>query len=391
MKKVLKVIFLVAMLMTFALAVVACGNNSNEGDTTGQATEPTTTEAGETEGGIATTLPATLIRVALIAHSPDSILDDGSFNQGAWDGVQRFASQHGLGSDDTRFFQPHSADDAARIALMEEAIGSGYNVLVLPGFHFIESVYEAQDYFPDVRFILLDAIPAGPDGVRIEPNVVAIEYDEHEAGFLAGYAAVIEGFRNLGFTGGIAVPAVVRFGHGFIQGAEHAANELGLGEGDVTINYHYFGLFAPSPEFQTIASSWFAAGTEVIFSAAGGANGSVIAAAEAQNSWAIGVDVDQGWMSERVISSAMKALNNSVYDMLTDILNNSFNGGRAITFNATNNGIGLPMESSRWQNFTQTQYDAIFSQLSSGSVRVDGSLDMTTILNAVNLVIVNEL
>ena len=366
MKKVLKLIFLVAMLMTLALTVTACRRDGNDAE----------------EG----------MRIALIAHSDDSILDDGSFNQGAWDGIRRFVAEHGLTDADYQFFQPHAGTDDARIALIEHAIDLGFNVLVLPGFHFVTSLYTAQDYFPDVYFILLDATPASnpanPATQRIEANVAAIHYAEAESGFLAGYAAVMEGFRTLGFTGGNPVPAVARFGHGFIQGAEHAAASLGLAAGDVTIAYHYFGAFAPSPEAQTLAASWFATGIEVIFAAAGGANGSVAAATLGTDGWMIGVDVDQYWMSERVISSAMKELALSVYDMLTDILNDRFVGGREIMFDATNNGIGLPMHSSRWENFTQEQYDAIFAQLANGTVVPNPSLNFDEILADINLVTV---
>jgi basic membrane protein A len=335
------------------------------------------------------TFSADDIRVALVAHSPDSILDDGSFNEGAWAGIQRFLSNQGLSSDHAEFFQPDSADDVARVDLVMDAIERwGANIVVLPGFHFIESSAEMQEIFPDVKFVILDATPAGGAAA----NTAAIHYAEEQAGFLAGYAAVLEGYRNLGFVGGIAVPAVVRFGHGFLQGAEYAAETLELDAGEVTVQFYYLGAFAPSPEAQTMAASWFAGGTEVIFAAAGGAGFSVIAAATDAGASVIGVDVDQSGAGDVVITSAMKALDVSVYDMLTDFMNGTFTGGE-IRFDAAINGVGLPMDTSRFQNFTQAQYDEIFALLAAGTITVDDVVADTVSDSGLefNLIVVTEL
>ncbi|MCL2400562.1 MAG: BMP family ABC transporter substrate-binding protein [Defluviitaleaceae bacterium] len=363
MKKCLKFIFLSVWVVAMMAFLGACA-----GSTTPSAT--------------------TDIQIALIAHSPDSILDDGSFNQGAWDGITRFIASNGLNATNANFFQPHEASDVARIDLIAGAISEGANILVLPGFHFESALYEAQDLFPDVKFVLLDASPRRDGNVRIENNVAAIHYAEEQAGFLAGYAAVMEGYRDLGFMGGIAVPAVVRFGHGFIQGADFAANSLGLAAGEVTINYNYVGGFAPSPEVATTASAWFIAGTEVIFAAAGGAGGSIMSGAEGSGGVVIGVDVDQAHLSPTVITSAIKGLNVSVYSMLTDFMEGNFRGGEQL-FDASINGVGLPMDSARFQNFTQAQYDNIFAQLASGSINVSNSLNMADIV--VSLVTVIEM
>ena len=364
---------MLASLLVFALA--ACGNQPATPD---PEPEPEVVDEGndpEVEPDVddpdVADADVVDMRIALVAHSPESILDDGSFNQGAWDGIQRFLATHGLSSDHAQFFQPHSGDDEARVDLVADAVNDfGANVVVLPGFHFIAASAEMQAIFPDVNFILLDASPADD----IASNLVAIHYAEEQAGFLAGYAAVQEGFRDLGFMGGIAVPAVVRFGHGFLQGAEYAAEALDLGPGDVTVQYYYIGGFAPDPGVATTASAWFADGIEVIFAAAGGAGFSVMSGAEAADGFVIGVDVDQSGANDVVITSAMKALDVSVYDMLTDILNGSFRGGRELMFDASVNGIGLPMDTSRFANFTLAQYEAIFALLADGTISVNNDL-----------------
>jgi len=396
MKKCLKFISLMALVMILVAGLSACGTaapqpaaepaveietpaepESEPEDEAAAEADEAALEADEEAPATADSLAPSDVQIALIAHSPDSILDDGSFNEGAWQGIQRFISTHGISSDNARFFQPHAADDVARIDLIADAIGAGANILVLPGFHFESSLYEAQDMFPDTKFVLLDASPRRDGNVRLSDNLAAIHYAEEEAGFLAGYAAVMEGYRNLGFMGGIAVPAVVRFGHGFIQGAEHAAASLELSPGDVTINYNYIGSFAPDPAVATTAASWFAAGTEVIFAAAGGAGFSVMSGAEGAGGSTIGVDVDQAALSPTVITSAVKGLDVSVYDMLTDFLEGHFRGGRELRFDASINGIGLPMHSSRFQNFTQAQYDEIFALLANRTIVVSNIVTPT--------------
>ena len=363
MRKCLKLISLAA---AFTLLFAACG-----------AADPPASGA-QTPAQTGGAMQASDVQIALIAHSPESILDDQSFNQGAWDGIQRFLANNGLPlgrGGNAEFFQPHEGSDAARIDLINDAITAGANILVLPGFNFEEALYEIieDSLFPDVKFVLLDASPRRDGNTRMADNVAAVHYAEEQSGFLAGYAAVMEGHRGLGFMGGIAVPAVVRFGHGFIQGAEHAAASLGLAAGEVTINYTYLGQFNPDPAFATQAAAWFHGGIDVIFAAAGGAGGSVFAGAETAGGLAIGVDVDQGHLSETIITSAIKALDVSVYDIINDFMNDNFRSGE-LRFDARNDGIGLAMASSRFQVFTQAQHDAIFDQIANGTIVVDATV-----------------
>lgn len=350
----------------FLIVLIACGGNEAE-ETPDQedSTEETAVNSND-------------VNIALIAHSPESSLDDGSFNQGAWDGIQRFLSNHG---GEANFFQAHEGSDEARIDVIEDAINTGgANILVLPGVHFETALYETQELFPETTFVLLDASPKNADDeVVINRNVAAIHYAEEEAGFLAGYAAVMEGYRELGFMGGIAVPAVIRFGHGFVQGADYAAASLDLSEGDVTINFTYLGGFAPDPNYTVTAAAWFESGTEVIFTAAGGAGGSVMSAAENAGTSVIGVDVDQAHLSDSVITSAIKGLDVSVYDILTDFMNGNFNGGRELRFDASIYGVGLAMESSNFTNFTEAQYEEIFSSLRDGEINVISSPELGNI------------
>jgi len=166
----------------------------------------------------------------------------------------------------------------------------------------------------------------------------------------------------------MAVPAVVRFGYGFVQGAEYAALELGLAPGSVTINYNYTGGFSATPEVKSLAASWYNSGVEVIFGCGGALGNSVMAAAEETGKAMIGVDVDQSVESSSVITSAMKRLQYSVYSSVVAAYEGRFPGGETKVFDATNEGVGLPMETSKFRNFSQTHYDAIYQKLADNEI-----------------------
>jgi len=357
---------LLALILVSVLVFAACG------PTPAPPTPPPATETPVDEPGpnIITWGPDE-IPIALVTDY--GTIDDGSFNQGSWEGVLAFAEANNV---PRQYFQPAEESDAAYLNAITLAIEAGAQIVVTPGFLFAAAVYEAQDLWPNVKFVLIDAQPnLGPDtDARIANNTVAVLYAEEESGFLAGYSAVMEGHRSLGFIGGIPVPAVVRFGTGFIEGAELAAQELGLEAGEITIRYTYVGTFNPAPEVQTMAAAWYADGVEIIFAAAGGAGLSVMAAAEHAGALMIGVDIDQADQSPTVVTSALKGLEASVYSIISDFFADNFPGGQAKIFNAALDGVGLPMATSRFENFTQADYDAIFARLAAGEFNLSTNL-----------------
>ena len=294
-------------------------------------------------------------------------IDDKSFNQGSWEGLVRYAQQNNISH---RYYQPSEQSNNAYLDTIDLAVRGGAKVIVTPGFLFETPIYLAQDRYPNVNFILIDGVPHSEDysTFRTANNTVGVLYAEDQAGFLAGFAAVKDGYRRLGFMGGMAVPAVVRFGYGFVQGAEYAAAELGLPNGSITINYHYTGHFSATPEVQTMSASWFNAGVEVIFACGGAVGNSVMAAAEQTGKAVIGVDIDQADQSRTVITSAMKGLRESVYDCISDYYVGRFPWGSTRIFTATNNGVALPMATSRFRTFSQSEYDSIFRRLAAGSI-----------------------
>lgn len=300
-------------------------------------------------------------------------IDDKSFNQGAWEGLVKYAEEKNITH---QYYQPTEKSDTAYLESIAQAVENGAKVIVTPGFLFEVPIYVAQDQYPDVKFILIDGNPHNEDysDSRTADNCVGITYAEEQVGFLAGYAAVKDGMTKLGYMGGMAVPAVIKYGYGFVQGAEYAAQEMGLADGSVEIMYNYTGGFDATPEAQSQAASWFNNGTEVIFAAGGAVGNSVMSAAETAGTKVIGVDVDQSPESETVITSAMKGLSTSVYDMIKAYYDGSFPGGQNLVFEASNNGVSLAMDTAKFTSFSKTDYDALFAALQNNTNNITSNI-----------------
>ena len=360
----------VTLAVLMAASLSACGSsNSGSGSTTAAPAETTT--AAEAKATEAETTADTAVKsetsdgyeLALVTDL--GTIDDKSFNQGAWEGMKKYAEENGISY---KYYQPQEGTTDSYLETIGLAIEGGAKLVVCPGFLFEEPVYLAQDQYKDVHFILLDGEPHSGDysEYRTEANVMPILFQEDEPGFLAGYAAVKDGYTKLGFLGGMAVPAVIRYGYGFAEGADYAAKEMGVD--GIEIMYNYTGAFAATPEAQSMAASWYQNGTEVIFGCGGAVGNYVMAAAEEKSAKVIGVDVDQSYESDTVVTSAMKQLSVSVYDGVRDFYAGSFPGGKTSIFSAKNDGIGLPMETSKFTKFTQADYDAVYAQLKDGKI-----------------------
>ncbi len=312
------------------------------------------------------------VEIALITDYGD--IDDESFNQGTWEGIVAYAEENDIAHE---YYRPNEVSDSDYINSIDTAVDDGAQIIVTPGFLFERAIYESQQNHPDVKFILIDAEPLSEDEEYVVgDNTLSIFYEEHESGFLAGYAAVKDGHTNLGYMGGIAVPAVVRFGIGFVAGAHFAADEAGVTLDFPENRFTYLGTFDAGAEVETQAAGWYDGGTELIFAAAGGAGGSVMSAAEDADAWMIGVDVDQSAESDRVLTSATKALAESVQQALAAHYDDdAFPGGETWYLGAADDGVALPMETSRFTDFTQADYDEIYETISSGDFKVPATYE----------------
>ena len=387
MKRILALVL--ALCMVFALC--ACGNGDKD--------------AKETD-----TPNETTYKVAMITDSGD--ITDKSFNQTTYEACKAFCADNDV---DFQYYKPTADTTEARVEMIDQAVADGYNVIVIPGYLFAGAIVEAAPQNKDVKFIALDVslgdlLEAGvtakgekydyePDNWKLEDyvdmsNVYCAVYQEELCGYMAGYAAVNLGYTKLGFLGGMAVPAVVRYGYGFVQGANAAAVEL---DTKIEINYVYGGQFQGDADITAKMDTWYANGTEVVFACGGGIYTSAAEAAAKVNAKVIGVDVDQAGIIDGdygdgiTVTSAMKGLYPATYDTLTDVIVNGkwadYVGkietlGLVSGDDPTLNYVQIPMDSTQWDdNFTKDDYKALVKAMFDGTVKVSND---TTAMPAVD-------
>lgn len=387
MKRILALVLALCMVS----ALCACGNGDKD--------------AKETD-----TPNETTYKVAMITDSGD--ITDKSFNQTTYEACKAFCADNDV---DFQYYKPTADTTEARVEMIDQAVADGYNVIVMPGYLFAGAIVEAAPQNKDVKFIALDVslgdlLEAGvtakgekydyePDNWKLEDyvdmsNVYCAVYQEELCGYMAGYAAVNLGYTKLGFLGGMAVPAVIRYGYGFVQGANAAAVEL---DTKIEINYVYGGQFQGDADITAKMDTWYANGTEVVFACGGGIYTSAAEAAAKVNAKVIGVDVDQAGIIDGdygdgiTVTSAMKGLYPATYDTLTDVIVNGkwadYVGkietlGLVSGDDPTLNYVQIPMDSTQWDdNFTKDDYKALVKAMFDGTVKVSND---TTAMPAVD-------
>ena len=365
MKKIIALLLVVVM-----VAALFVGCNESKTETT-KAPEGNKTE---TQGNVETTKATepnldNTMKVALVTDV--GTIDDESFNQATWEGVKQYCEAAGV---EYTYYQPSADSTDARVETIETAIGAGYNVIVMPGYLFGAAIVTVQDQYPAVNFIAIDV---GSGDLTLDyktytepsPNTLCITFQEDQAGYLAGYAAVSDGYTKLGFLGGMAVPAVIRYGYGFVQGANAAAEEMGITD-KVSIKYTYGGQFSGDATITAKMDGWYADGTEIVFACGGGIYTSALEAAKNHDKKVIGVDVDQSYIDERFVTSAMKGLSASVVTALTDLAEGRWVGGEVQNKSLQEGDfVGLPTNDRAWRfnTFTVEQYQKVYNELKDGT------------------------
>jgi len=291
-------------------------------------------------------------------------INDGSFNEGTWKGILKYTEETGCISN---YYVPDGTDKDSITEQIKRGVKNGAKIIICPGYLHEEAVYNAQIKYPDVKFVIIDGVPHNSDysDSTIGENTLSIMFAEEQAGFLAGYSAVRDGHTGLGFMGGVPEDSVIRFGYGFVQGADYAAIEMGV---EVHIRYSYMNTFDDIPIVEATAATWYEDDTSVIFACGGSIGKGIIRAASEHNGKVIGVDIDQSNESETVLTSAVKSIPEAVYQCLLDYKTGNFKGGVTRTFTAADNGVSLPMDTSRFERFSQSDYDSVYSRLTEGMI-----------------------
>lgn len=394
MKKSKKLLaLLLCLAMVFGLA--ACGNSNKPADsqtpapgTNTETPAPETETPGETEAdpdAIEDSMTSAdgTYQVAFVTDVGQ--LKDKSFNQGTFDGVKLYAAANGLSY---KYYQPANGSEATdddRYDAMKAAVEGGADVVVCAGYLQEAALKKAAIENPETPFVFIDGYPLTDDAGNTLSNVAGIAFKEEQAGYLAGYAAVMDGFTKLGFSGGGGGtnPACCRFGYGYVQGANHAAEELGITV-DMNYSWQYGSTFSASTDLQTMINGWYVNGTEIVFACGGSMFQSIVAAASANDGYVIGVDVDQSGESEYVVTSAMKGLADAVQWAVAKVYDGTFDtiGGQQTSLGVADNAVELPTGADSWrfETFTVEEYESLYQQMVDGTLVVDD--DYTVMDNA---------
>lgn len=290
-------------------------------------------------------------------------VEDGGVNEECYKGIKRLCEEKGLSY---RYFIPNGYDTADYSEQIKIAIDNGAKVIVCPGYMLEESVYNAAKENESVKFILVDGLPHNADysDFTIAENVLPITFAEEEAGFLAGYAAVRDGYKRLGFLGGMPEESVIRYGYGFVQGADYAGIELGR---KVYIAYSYMDTFSEDKKVYDTASVFYDFSVEIIMANGGAIDNSVMTAAEEKNKAVIGTDIDKAYDSNSVAFSCVKNIEGSVYNALSDYANDTFSGGAERHLTVAEDGIYLTMN-GKFKEFSEVEYNAIISEMKAKNI-----------------------
>ena len=331
------------------------------------------------------------MKVAMITDYGD--ITDQSFNQTTYEACKTYCEG---GNYEFQYYKPNSDSDTDRISSIEKAIEDGFNVIVMPGYAFGPAIQQVAPEYTDITFIALDVSEGdiGDLAADVPANLYCAVYQEELCGYMAGYAAVKLGYKKLGFLGGMAVPAVVRYGYGFVQGADAAAAELGLT--DVEIKYVYGNQFYGDADITAYMDTWYANGTEIVFACGGGIFTSAGEAASKVGGKVIGVDVDQaptidGMYGEGItVTSAMKGLAATVYTSLSDIANGLFEGGKVenlglISDEPVANFVQIAPSTQFSDSFTEDDYKALVAKMFAGEITVSNAIDAEPAVSAVTV------
>ena len=323
-------------------------------------------------------------RVAMITDV--GTITDQSFNQTTYEAAKAWCEANGV---DFTYYQPASDTDADRIAMIDKAVDEGYNVIIMPGYKFGPAIGEVQGEYSNIDFVALDVSEGDLGGAELGSNVYCAVYQEELCGYMAGYAAVKLGYTHLGFLGGMAVPAVIRYGFGFVQGANAAAEELGNAS-DVTIEYVYGGQFYGDADITAYMDNWYQnLGVQVVFACGGGIYTSAAEAAQkVDGGKVIGVDVDQAaaidgaYGEGMTVTSAMKGLGATVDTLLSEISAGNFAnyGGQVATLGLVGNDpaanyVQIAPSTQFGDGFTEADYADLVAKMFAGEVTVSNAID----------------
>ena len=315
-------------------------------------------------------------KVAMVTDYSD--VNDESFNQACFEAGKEWCKKYGL---EFNYYKPASISEAERIKSIELAIDRGYDVILCPGYALGNAIAKVAPVHPEVKFIGIDIIGKDfPTGFQLTDNISVYSYEEGIAGFLAGYGVVKDGFRKLGFLGGMSIPSIINFANGYIQGIDAAAQEL---KENVNVHHVYADKFYGTVEITKYIDNWYKSEkTDIVFSCGGSIYTSVALAAKENNRYMIGVDSDQAPIIDKnykegiCITSAMKGIRQTVLNKLEDLYVKSkwekgiHKLGLVSKDNLEENYVELPLETWRMNKFSIDEYKNLVGEFIDGKRKI---------------------
>ena len=308
-----------------AIGLAACGNRASKKDSANSESK-------------------TDLKAAIITDTGG--VDDKSFNQSAWEGLQAWGKENGL-SKGNGFDYFQSTDESQYATNLDEAVSNDYKLIFGVGFALSDSVKKAAKDNQDVNYVIID------DRIEGQKNVASAVYADNEAGYLAGIAAAkTTKTKQVGFVGGMESEVISRFAAGFKAGVESV-------DPSIKVQVDYAGSFGDAAKGKTIAAAQYAAGADVIYQAAGGTGAGVFSEAKSLNEsknesekvWVIGVDRDQveegkytskdGKEANFVLASTLKQVGTTVQDIANKTEKGEFPGGQIIVYSLKDKGVDL--------------------------------------------------
>ena len=346
-------------------------------DATFTLTVPETTDASSAE-------PVLDGQGALIAYVAGPEGAETGTDAAGWRGVQAFADTFGYTA---QLFTVQEDTPAARQEALRAAAESGAPMVVCHGEAMAVPVFEIQRNYPSTAYLLLDAEPHNEDYTLYETasNTHCVLYNEEQAGYLAGYAAVMEGYTALGFIGADSMPETASLANGMLQGAEAAAERQGQ---QVRFEMWYVGSGDATDEVTARVGSLFADGVQVVMADGGDLLTSCIAAAENNGGQVMGAGWDASSRSDLVLTSALEndsiVVQNELYSYFTQ---GGWGDAAGTTerMGAAQSAISLPLGSWKFRQFTTQAYQDLYTRLYEGTVRVERYPDTVTLPDCPNV------
>ena len=281
-------------------------------------------------------------------------VNDGSFNQSAWEGLTRANEELGI---TTNYLESHT--DSDYIPNLETFIDEEYDLIICIGYQLADAMREEAEANPDQKFAIVDdATCADLD------NVTCLMFEQAQASYLVGYVAgLTTKTNNIGFVVGMTNETMNQFGYGYCAGAIDA-------NPDITVQQFNANSFADSATGKTMANTAITNGADIVFQAAGATGLGVIEACQEAGVYAIGVDSDQSSIAPNtVLTSAMKRVDNAVYEAVQELIDGSLEGG-VKTFDLAAGGVDIAPSQDLISEDVIAAVDEVKEKIISGDVVV---------------------